>query len=471
MSLTRLRIVCQVFLKNELQTKTAHYNIAFRGYYEQKKSPARAGRLRCEVGTRLHFHHVAPTHSVPQGVAHREAKPGTWKSLIVGLMPPAAASRYLLINCMTEKIAIKKARLTSEALAKFRSTSTEAYALHSNINTKAYQLFPIDEAEWASHRPQGDYHFVLFRGNSAASQHPISHSDGHAHTHPTPEEVSSVDNHLTDPRKVNYRITSSNHVSISSFFVTPSYRILMVLSDCKATAVALTAGSPRSWYSSCPVAPAAPAAPTSMPVPTPVTVSPGDLQTLNYPPIVKSMAPSTMTALPATYTAGTPSPIRGAPPLPSANLNVALYPALDRLPPLDSPLVKEWMSKIDWSKAPTSPPTGLGGCRPYLVPPLLNNLDERTNCRGVGLVKKVIKDVLGVTPNTMRPPYGDIDDRVRYIAMAMGLTPIIWTTAPSGQTFDTQDWKISTGIVTPAQVLKNFQAIIAGAPDLPTGFI
>jgi hypothetical protein len=33
------------------------------------------------------------------------------------------------------------------------------------------------------------------------------------------------------------------------------------------------------------------------------------------------------------------------------------------------------------------------------------------------------------------------------------------------------DWKISTGIVTPAQVLKNFQSIIAGAPDLPTGFI
>ncbi|KAH9456462.1 hypothetical protein Pst134EB_012660 [Puccinia striiformis f. sp. tritici] len=399
---------------------------------------------------------------------------------------------------------------------------------------------------------------------------------------------SSVDNHLTDPRKVNYRITSSNHVSISSFFVTPSYRILMVLSDCKATAVAsnrritsklvlvtlcsiLVCSAAahdihdfRGRQAPAPVAPAAPAAPTSMPVPTPVTVSPGDLQTLNYPPIVKSMAPSTMTALPATYTAGTPSPIRGAPPLPSANLNVALYPALDRLPPLDSPLVKEWMSKIDWSKAPTSPPTGLGGCvnatnadavadagkddncwwtcggctRPTDIvscpdkatwgasfddgpspdtPTLLNYLDQQklkttffvvgsrvlsrpamlqyeyqaghqisvhtwshpylttlTNEQIVaelGWSTKVIKDVLGVTPNTMRPPYGDIDDRVRYIAMAMGLTPIIWTTAPSGQTFDTQDWKISTGIVTPAQVLKNFQAIIAGAPDLPTGFI
>jgi hypothetical protein len=26
----------------------------------------------------------------------------------------------------------------------------------------------------------------------------------------------------------------------------------------------------------------------------------------------------------------------------------------------------------------------------------------------------------------MRPPYGDIDDRVRAVCMAMGITPIIW---------------------------------------------
>jgi hypothetical protein len=35
---------------------------------------------------------------------------------------------------------------------------------------------------------------------------------------------------------------------------------------------------------------------------------------------------------------------------------------------------------------------------------------------------------------TMRPPYGDIDDRVRYISLQMGLTPIIWTAA-DGNTF------------------------------------
>lgn len=42
----------------------------------------------------------------------------------------------------------------------------------------------------------------------------------------------------------------------------------------------------------------------------------------------------------------------------------------------------------------------------------------------------------------MRPPYGDIDDRVRYISLQMGLTPVIWTAADGG-TFDTQDWQAS----------------------------
>jgi len=36
----------------------------------------------------------------------------------------------------------------------------------------------------------------------------------------------------------------------------------------------------------------------------------------------------------------------------------------------------------------------------------------------------------------MRPPRGDIDDRVRAIALAMGLVPIIWTNE-GGQSYDT----------------------------------
>jgi hypothetical protein len=37
----------------------------------------------------------------------------------------------------------------------------------------------------------------------------------------------------------------------------------------------------------------------------------------------------------------------------------------------------------------------------------------------------------------MRPPYGDIDDRVRAISLAMGLTPVMWTRISPMATFDT----------------------------------
>lgn len=55
----------------------------------------------------------------------------------------------------------------------------------------------------------------------------------------------------------------------------------------------------------------------------------------------------------------------------------------------------------------------------------------------LGYTRKAIKQVLGVTPTLMRPPYGDIDDRVRAISLAMGMVPVIWTRTPSGATFDT----------------------------------
>ena len=40
--------------------------------------------------------------------------------------------------------------------------------------------------------------------------------------------------------------------------------------------------------------------------------------------------------------------------------------------------------------------------------------------------KKAIKDVIGVTVQCWRPPYGDVDDRVRYIAQSLGLQTVIW---------------------------------------------
>ncbi|KAI8351799.1 hypothetical protein EDC96DRAFT_518495 [Choanephora cucurbitarum] len=44
-----------------------------------------------------------------------------------------------------------------------------------------------------------------------------------------------------------------------------------------------------------------------------------------------------------------------------------------------------------------------------------------------------IKEVTGVSPRYFRPPYGDIDNRVRDVAAALGFVPIIWN-------YDTNDW-------------------------------
>jgi peptidoglycan/xylan/chitin deacetylase (PgdA/CDA1 family) len=46
-----------------------------------------------------------------------------------------------------------------------------------------------------------------------------------------------------------------------------------------------------------------------------------------------------------------------------------------------------------------------------------------------------IENVIGVRPKYFRPPFGDIDDRVRAIADAMNLIPVIWS-------FDSRDFEI-----------------------------
>jgi peptidoglycan/xylan/chitin deacetylase (PgdA/CDA1 family) len=110
----------------------------------------------------------------------------------------------------------------------------------------------------------------------------------------------------------------------------------------------------------------------------------------------------------------------------------------------------------------------------------------------LGWSKKVIKDVLGVTPLFWRPPYGDIDDRVRAIGKAMGLEPIMWTRLSTTATFDTNgtyqeniilsgslnmtffpmiDYNIAGGTVSVTQVLQNWQDIMGNVSSLPHGFI
>lgn len=89
----------------------------------------------------------------------------------------------------------------------------------------------------------------------------------------------------------------------------------------------------------------------------------------------------------------------------------------------------------------------------------------------LGWTRKAIKDVLGVTPTTMRPPYGDIDDRVRAISLAMGMIPIIWTSSPVGGPFDTNDWRVAGGLVNGTDSFNTFENILGYASTLDTGFI
>jgi peptidoglycan/xylan/chitin deacetylase (PgdA/CDA1 family) len=55
--------------------------------------------------------------------------------------------------------------------------------------------------------------------------------------------------------------------------------------------------------------------------------------------------------------------------------------------------------------------------------------------------EKAIRDVIGVTPRYLRPPYGDIDDRVRAVVEAAGYRILHWN-------LDSFDWQISESLTT-----------------------
>ena len=59
--------------------------------------------------------------------------------------------------------------------------------------------------------------------------------------------------------------------------------------------------------------------------------------------------------------------------------------------------------------------------------------------------EKAIFDVTGLRVKYMRPPYGDIDNRVRYVLRRMGYIVVDWT----GDTFDSNDWKSMCGPLPP----------------------
>ncbi|KAJ7919068.1 glycoside hydrolase/deacetylase [Mycena leptocephala] len=103
--------------------------------------------------------------------------------------------------------------------------------------------------------------------------------------------------------------------------------------------------------------------------------------------------------------------------------------------------------------------------------PSLTTLTNEQIIGELGWSKKVIKDVIGVTPTHFRPPFGDIDNRVRAIAKAMDLIPVIWTRISTQATFDTDDFDLHSGLTTASHVLQNWNFIEGNATLIDTGFI
>lgn len=107
----------------------------------------------------------------------------------------------------------------------------------------------------------------------------------------------------------------------------------------------------------------------------------------------------------------------------------------------------------------------------YLSVQPLTSLSTKQVVAELGWTRKAVKTVLGVTPTTMRPPYGDIDDRIRAISLAMGMAPIIWTRTDASGPFDTNDWRVAGGQVTAQQQQNIFNTILGNASTIDTGFV
>ncbi|EKM83476.1 hypothetical protein AGABI1DRAFT_31623 [Agaricus bisporus var. burnettii JB137-S8] len=110
------------------------------------------------------------------------------------------------------------------------------------------------------------------------------------------------------------------------------------------------------------------------------------------------------------------------------------------------------------------------GVHTWSHPPLTTKTNDEVIAE-LGWARQAIRDVLGVTPNTMRPPYGDIDDRVRAISLALGMIPVMWTRLSPAVAFDTGDFDIQSGLTSASQVILNWQNILNNATMLDHGFL
>ncbi|KAF9215104.1 chitin deacetylase [Podila verticillata] len=98
--------------------------------------------------------------------------------------------------------------------------------------------------------------------------------------------------------------------------------------------------------------------------------------------------------------------------------------------------------------------------------PAMTSLSNQQIVAELKWTEKAIQSVIGVTPIYWRPPYGDVDARVRAIATQLGYKTSIWT-----QDFDTNDWNIPAGLATPQSVIDTFKSWLVKFPTMSTGFI
>lgn len=86
--------------------------------------------------------------------------------------------------------------------------------------------------------------------------------------------------------------------------------------------------------------------------------------------------------------------------------------------------------------------------------PYLTQLNDSQVFAELYYTGKVIQAILGITVTCWRPPYGDVDDRVRAIAQGLGMQTILWSE-------DTDDWEIEPEGTKPESVInQNYVNII-----------
>ncbi|TIC72956.1 glycoside hydrolase/deacetylase [Wallemia mellicola] len=71
---------------------------------------------------------------------------------------------------------------------------------------------------------------------------------------------------------------------------------------------------------------------------------------------------------------------------------------------------------------------------------------------------QAIKAVTGVTPTCWRPPFGDVDDRIRLIAESLGLETTLWE-------YDTKDWQTNFSQLDIDTVRQNYEDVFDAAKN------